>query len=70
MKAQQKADQALQHQAMNNTLPDGKYLTRPKWGYGEREVVIENGILSLVDDGKFKFHQVHFFEVNDIIKSV
>jgi len=70
MKAKQPTDQALQSKAMDNTLPDGKYLTCPKWGYSEREVVIEKGLLSLVDDGQFKFHQVHFFEVNNILKAL
>lgn len=64
------ADPILNAQAMDNALPDGKYLTSPKWGYSEREVVIEDGILSLVDDGKYKFHQVNFFEVNDVIKTL
>jgi len=60
-------DAFLNAQAIEETLPDGKYLTTPKWGYSEREVVIEGGYVSLVNDGKYKFSQFNFFEVNDII---
>jgi hypothetical protein len=67
MKAKQTPNAELNSQAMEQTLPDGKYLTTPKWGYSEREVVIEGGIVSLVKDGKYKFSQYGFFEVNDVI---
>ena len=70
MKAKQPTDQALQSKAMDNTLPDGKYLTCPKWGYSEREVVIEKGEVSLVNEGKYKFSQSYFFEVNDVLKTL
>lgn len=70
MKARQIPNAEMNAQAMNNTLPDGRYLTSPKWGYSEREVIIEGGILSLVTDGKYKFHQVNFFEVNDVLKAL
>lgn len=70
MKTKKVANSILNAQAMNNALPDGKYLTIPKWGYSEREVVIEKGLLSLVDDGQFKFHQINFFEVNDVVEAL
>ena len=70
MRTKKIADPILNSQAMDNTLPDGIYLTTPKWGYSEREVVIDNGILSLVNDGEHKFTQSWFFKVNDVIKII
>lgn len=64
------ANTILQSQAVNNALPDGKYLTSPKWGYSEREVIIEGGILSLVSDDNYKFSQSYFFEVNDVLETL
>jgi hypothetical protein len=70
MKARQTPNAEMNAQAMNNTLPDGRYLTSPKWGYSEREVIIEGGNVSLVSDGKYIFSQYGFFEVNDVLKSL
>jgi len=70
MKARQLPNTELNAQAMNNTLPDGKYLTCPKWGYSEREVIIEDGKVSLINNGKYKFLQFDFFSVNDVIKTL
>ena len=70
MKARQIPSAELNAKAMNQTLPDGRYLTCPKWGYSEREVIIEDGKVSLVTDGKYKFHQFDFFSVNDVLKSL
>lgn len=61
-------DKFLSSQGMDNALPDGRYLTCPKWGYTEREVVIFEGKLSLVSCGKYTFSQFGFFEVNDVLK--
>jgi hypothetical protein len=64
------ANQELNDKAINNSLPDGIYLTSPKWLYIEREVIVEGGKVSLVSDGKHIFSQPHFFEVNDILKTI
>jgi hypothetical protein len=69
MKRQQ-PNAELNAQAIEQTLPDGNYLTCPKWGYSEREVVIEKGEVSLVNEGKYKFSQSYFFEVNDVLKTL
>jgi len=68
MNGQLKANEELNSLAINNSLPDGKYLTSPKWGYSQREVIIEDGKVSLVNDGKYVFSQYGFFEVNDVLK--
>jgi len=70
MKAKQIPNAELNAKAMNQTLPDGRYLTSPKWGYSEREVVIEGGKVSLANDGKYVFSQYGFFEVNDVLKTL
>jgi len=70
MKTKQAPNTEMNAKAMDNSLPDGKYLTSPKWGYSEREVVIEGGILSLVNDGEHSFTQHCFFKVNDVIKTL
>ena len=70
MKARQTPNTELNAQAIEQTLPDGNYLTTPKWGYSEREVVIEDGIVSLADDGEHKFTQHWFFKVNDVLKTL
>mgnify|MGYP000977331128 CR=1 FL=1 len=70
MESRKKADAILNAQAMDNSLPDGKYLTSPKWGYSEREAVIKDGKLSLVIDGKYKFLQFDFFAVNDVLETL
>ena len=70
MKLTQTPNEELNAKAMDNALPDGNYLTCPKWGYSEREVVIKDGILSLVNDGEHKFTQHWFFKVNDVLKSL
>ena len=70
MKARQTPNAELNAQAINQVLPDGRYLTSPKWGYSEREVIIEDGRVSLATDGKYIFSQYGFFEVNDVLKSL
>lgn len=70
MRTKKIADPILNAQAMDNSLPDGNYLTSPKWGYSEREVVIEGGKVSLADDGEHKFTQWWFFKVNDVLKTL
>lgn len=67
MATRKNADAILNAQAMDNTLPDGKYLTSPKWIYSEREVVIKDGNVSLIKGRKYKFSQYSFFEVNDVL---
>jgi len=68
MKARQTPNTELNVQGISETLPDGNYLTTPKWGYSEREVVVKNGKVSLVSSDKYSFSQYGFFVVNDIIK--
>lgn len=70
MRTKKMANTILQSQAINDALPDGKYLTSPKWVYSEREVIIEGGILSLVNDGNYRFSQSNFFEVNDVLETL
>jgi hypothetical protein len=72
MATRKNVDSILNAQAMNDNLPDGKYLTSPKWGYSEREVIIKDGKLSLVGDVnyKFSFSQSFFFEVNDVLETL
>lgn len=67
-KQEEAQDVKLQGMAMNNSLPDGRYLTTTKSFYCEREVVIKGGILSLVGDNVFGFKQANFFDVNFVIK--
>ena len=67
MKTKLIADATLNAQAIEQTLPDGNYLTSPKWGYSEREVQIKGGKVSLVNDGEYVFSQYGFFVVNDVI---
>ena len=67
MATRKNADAILNVQAMDNALPDGKYLTSPKWIYSEREVVIKDGNVSLIKGRKYGFSQYSFFEVNDVL---
>lgn len=70
-KQEEAQDVKLQDMAINNSLPDGRYLTTTKSFYCEREVVIKGGILSLVGDGHiYGFKQNHFFDVNFVIKTL
>jgi hypothetical protein len=61
-------NEVMQAQAIKNTLPDGMYLTSPRWGYSERLVNIEGGIVRLASDGKYGFTQNDFFSVNDVLE--
>ena len=70
MATRKKADAILNAQAMDNNLPDGKYLTSPRWGYSEREAVIKDGKLSLINNGKYEFFQFDFFAVNDVLETL
>jgi len=68
MATRKNADAILNAQAMDDSLPDGKYLTSPKWGYSERKVVIKDGNVSLINGRKHEFSQSYFFEVNDVLE--
>lgn len=70
MATRKKADAILNAQAMDNNLPDGKYLTSPKWGYSERKVAIKDGNVSLINGRKHEFSQSYFFEVNDVLETL
>jgi hypothetical protein len=70
MKARQAPNTELNAKGISETLPDGNYLTTPKWGYSEREVVVKNGKVYLVGIDDYSFYQYDFFVVNDIIKAL
>jgi len=70
MPIQQPTDEQLQALAMGDCLPDGVYLTVPKWGYSERLVNVSGGNVSLVENGEHKFTQFGWFRVNNAIKKI
>lgn len=59
-------DHNLNEMAILGELPNGKYLTVPRWGRVEREVEVQDGAVKL-SGGRFEFSLDHFFTVNDIV---
>lgn len=62
-------DHTLNEMAVLGKLPNGKYLTVPRWGRVKREVEVKDGAVKL-SGGRFEFSLDHFFTVNDIVASL